>query len=63
MVVSSRDEWAGMDTSVGKSGDSNDADGWNRGKVDVTSGCESCTKVDAKVHVGDYLNDHLSPDL
>ena len=27
MVVSGRDEWAGMDTSVGKSGDSNDADG------------------------------------
>ena len=59
MVVSGRDEWATMDTLVGKSGDS----GWNRGKVDVTSGCESCTKVDAKVHVGDYLNDHLSPDL
>ena len=48
MVVLGRDEWAGMDTSGGESGDSNDADGWNRGKVDVTGGCEGCTKVDAK---------------
>lgn len=48
MIVSGRDEWAGMDTSGGESGDSNDADGWNRGKVDVIGGCEDCTKVDVK---------------
>ena len=48
MVVSGWDEWAGMDTSGRESGDSNDTNGWNRGKVDVTSGCEGCTKVDAR---------------
>ena len=48
MVVSSRDEWARMDTSGEESGNSNDADGWNREKVNVTGGYEGCTKVDAK---------------
>ena len=48
MVVSGRDEWASMDTSGGESGNSNDVDGWNRGNVDVTGGCEGCTKVDAR---------------
>ena len=31
MVVLGRDEWAGMDTSGGESGNFNEADGWNKG--------------------------------
>ena len=48
MVVSSWDEWAGMDTTREESGNSNDADGWNREKVNVTGAYEGCTKVDAR---------------
>ena len=48
MVVSGRGEGAGRDTSGGESGGSNDVDGWNRGRIDVTGGCEGCTNVDAE---------------
>ena len=46
MVVSGWGETASMDTLGGESDDFNDADDWNRGMVDVTSGCECCTKLD-----------------
>ena len=48
MIVSGWGEGASMDTWRGESGGSNDANDWNRWKVEVTSGCEGYTKLDAK---------------
>ena len=50
MVVSGQGEGAGMGTLGGKSGDSNDADGWNRGRVDVIGGCEACSDAESTCH-------------
>ena len=48
MVVLGWGEGVGMDTSREESSASNDVDGWNKGMVDVTSGYEGCTKLDAR---------------